>query len=588
MSPGSVVLTGDVPNPIASVLVANRGEIAVRILRAARDLGIRGIVVHTSADAGALHVRLAEAAVEIGGYLDIDSIVAAAVATGARSVHPGYGFLAENAEFAAAVQAAGLIWIGPPPHVIETLGDKVSARRIAREVGAPLVAGTHAPVADHGEVEAFAQRHGLPLLIKAAFGGGGRGMKVVRELGEIAEAYEAAVRESAAAFGRGECYVERFVEAARHVEAQVLADLHGSVVVVGTRDCSVQRRNQKLIEEAPAPFLDAEVREAIHSSARALCKAAGYLGAGTVEYLLGTDGTLSFLEVNTRLQVEHPVSEESTGVDLVAEQFRLAGGARLIVGDPPARGHAIELRLVAEDAGRGFLPTPGKLTSVAWPTGPGIRVDTGVAAGDEIDGRYDSMFAKLIVAGPDRATALRRARQALTELQIGGVPTPANLYRLVLEHPDFAGPDSFAVHNRWLEGRFDVPGWVEIDGDGDSVGVRIGRRLMAVQLPGLDSLGPRAAAIRAESAALQAQIAGAVADGPEVRVPMQGTIVAVSVKDGDRVEAGDLIAVLEAMKMENPIRAHRTGEVSGLAVTVGDSVAQRAMVCHVLDTDPPA
>jgi acetyl-CoA/propionyl-CoA carboxylase biotin carboxyl carrier protein len=574
------VLTTDPAEPLRSVLVANRGEIAVRVLRAARDAGMRGIAVHTPDEAGALHVRRADEAHEIPGYLDIDAIVAVALAAGAHGVHPGYGFLAENAAFATAVLAAGLVWIGPPPSVIRELGDKVTARRIARVAGAPLAAGTENPVADATEVSAFAAEHGLPLVIKAAFGGGGRGLKVVRTAEEIPAAFESATRESVAAFGRAECFVERFLEAARHVETQVLADDAGQVLVVGTRDCSVQRRNQKLIEEAPAPFLPAGVGARISESARAICQAAGYRGAGTVEYLVGADGTISFLEVNTRLQVEHPVTEETTGVDLVAEQFRLAAGARLVTEtDVEPRGHAIEFRLVAEDPAQNFLPSPGTITALSVPTGPGVRLDAGLEPGDAVEGRYDSMFAKLIVTGPDRAATLRRAARVLAETEIAGVPTPLGVYRLMVRHPDFAA-EPFRVHNRWVENDFDGldPGGGAVDSG--AVMVRIGRRVMPVPVPGLSQLGERADTIRAESAALRTQAAD-LDTGPAVLAPMQGTIVAVAVKDGDHVEVGDLIAVCEAMKMENPVRAHRAGVISGLAVSVGDGVKHHAVICQI-------
>ncbi|MBA3742483.1 biotin carboxylase N-terminal domain-containing protein [Sporichthya sp.] len=561
-----------------SVLVANRGEIAVRVLRAARDAGMRGIAVHAPDEAAALHVRRADEAHEIPGYLDIDAIVAVARAAGAQAVHPGYGFLAENDEFAAAVLDAGLIWIGPPPSVIRELGDKVTARRIAKVAGAPLAPGTESPVADAAEIEAFAAEHGLPLVIKAAFGGGGRGMKVVRTIEEIPAAFESATREAVTAFGRGECFVERFLEAARHVEAQVLADDADQVVVVGTRDCSVQRRNQKLIEEAPAPFLPDAVRARIHSSARAICRAAGYRGAGTVEYLVGADDTISFLEVNTRLQVEHPVTEETTGVDLVAEQFRLAAGARLLSEDDvPSHGHAIEFRLVAEDPAQGFLPAPGTVTALSVPTGPGVRLDAGLEAGDPVEGRYDSMFAKLIVSGPDRAATLRRAGRVLEETSIEGVPTPLGAYRLIVRHLDFA-TEPFRVHNRWVENDFDAGEAAVVDSG--SVMVRIGRRVMPVPVPGLSVLGERADTIRVESASLRTQ-AGTADTGPAVLAPMQGTIVAVAVKDGDTVEVGDLIAVCEAMKMENPVRAHRAGIITGLAVAVGDGVTHHAVLCTI-------
>jgi acetyl-CoA/propionyl-CoA carboxylase biotin carboxyl carrier protein len=573
-------LTSEPAEPLRSVLVANRGEIAVRVLRAARDAGMRGVAVHTPEDAGALHVRRADASAEVPSYLDIAAIVAAGRASGAHAVHPGYGFLAENGEFAAAVLAAGLVWVGPPPSVIRELGDKVTARRIARVAGAPLAAGTESPVGSADEIVEFASAHGLPLVIKAAFGGGGRGLKVVRTLDEIPSAFESATREAVAAFGRGECFVERFLEAARHVEAQVLADDAGSVVVVGTRDCSVQRRNQKLVEEAPAPFLDADVRSRIHSSARAICQAAGYRGAGTVEYLVGGDGTVSFLEVNTRLQVEHPVTEETTGVDLVAEQFRLAAGARLLSEDDVApRGHAVEFRLVAEDPAAGFAPSPGRISALSVPSGPGVRLDAGVEAGDAVDGRYDSMFAKLIVSGPDRGAVLRRADRVLEETTIVGVPTPVELYRQIVRHPDFAA-EPFRVHNRWAESELDAA--VPQAPDPGSVMVRVGRRVMPVAVPGLERLpAERASEIRAASAELRSE-AASVDTGPSVLAPMQGTIVAVAVKDGDTVAVGDLIAVCEAMKMENPVLAHRAGVITGLTVAVGDGVTHHAVLCSIV------
>jgi acetyl-CoA/propionyl-CoA carboxylase biotin carboxyl carrier protein len=569
------MLTSDPARRLRSVLVANRGEIAVRILRAAADAGMRGVAVHTPADADALHVRRAVESVPIPDYLDIAAIVDAALAAGVDSVHPGYGFLAENADAAAAVTAAGLVWVGPPAAVIAELGDKLTARNIARQVGAPLTAGTDA-VDDVAVVEAFAAEHGLPILLKAAFGGGGRGMRVVRDAAGIAEAFAAASRESAAAFGRGTVYAERLLEGARHVEAQVLADDHGTVLVLGLRDCSVQRRNQKLVEEAPPPNLPDDVRARLVESARAICVAAGYRGAGTVEYLLGPDGELSFLEVNTRLQVEHPVTEETTGVDLVAEQFRIAAGARLLAADdPPTRGHAIEFRLVAEDPHTGFVPAPGTLTTLRVPTGPGVRWDGGVAEGDAVDGRYDSMFGKLIVSGPDRPSALRRAERALDELAVAGVPTPLPFYRWLLEHPDFTGP-VFAVHNRWVEaviGELPTPQLPL-----DRITVRVGRRAMTVPMPGLATLGERAAA-------LVAALRGPDAAGPGdalVLAPMQGTIVTVAVKEGDVVAAGDLIAVLEAMKMQNPVTAAVAGVVTDLQVTVGDSVTHRQHLCEVV------
>jgi acetyl-CoA/propionyl-CoA carboxylase biotin carboxyl carrier protein len=571
------VLTTDPVEPLGSVLIANRGEIAVRILRAANDAGLRGIAVYTAVDADALHVRRADEAHEVGDYLDIDALVAAAVRSGAQSVHPGYGFLAENADFAAAVLAAGLTWIGPPPAVIRDLGDKVTARQIAAAAGVPMAPGTTAPVSDVAEVAAFAAAHGLPLLIKAAFGGGGRGLRVVRELAEIPEAFAAAGREATAAFGRGECFVERFLDGARHVEAQVLADDAGRVVVVGLRDCSVQRRNQKLIEEAPPPALPAGVPERLSAAARALCRSAGYRNAGTVEFLVGVDGSVAFLEVNTRLQVEHPVTEASTGVDLVAEQFRLAAGAALVSeADVPATCHAVEFRLLAEDPAANFVPSPGTITAFAVPLGPGVRCDAGVEPGDAVEARYDSMFAKLIVSGPDRATTLRRAHRVLGETVVTGVPTPIELYRSIVRHPDFSG-EPFRAHTRWVESDLAVPGAAP---DPTTVSVRVGRRLMPVALPGLAEVGARAEQIRTGSADLRAGGA-ASADGPAVTAPMRGTIVAVAVKDGDVVAVGDLIAVCEAMKMENPVRTRRAGVVAGLTVAVGDPVDQGSVLCEV-------
>jgi len=580
------LLTEEPPTPLRAVLVANRGEIAVRVLRAARDAGMRGLAVHAPGDEAALHVRRADAALAVPSYLDVGALTAAARKLGADAVHPGYGFLAENAEFARAVLDAGLVWVGPPPTAMAALADKVAARRLAGEVGAPLAAGTPDPVGRVEEVEAFATEQGLPLVIKAAFGGGGRGLRIVRSAEEIGPAFEAAVREASAASGRGECFVERYLPAARHVEAQVLADAHGSVVVVGTRDCSLQRRHQKLVEEAPAPFLTDRQRAALHTSARQICRAAGYVGAGTVEYLVGADGTLSFLEVNTRLQVEHPVTEETTGVDLVLEQFRIAGGAKLRDEvDPAPQGHAVEFRLVAEDAADEFRPVPGRLTRLEWPAGPGVRVDTGVSSGDAVDGRYDSMFAKLVVSGPDRDTALHRAARALAELVVEGVPTPVPLYRRVVEHPDFAGPQ-LRVHNRWLsEHAGDLT--PAQPGRTGRLAVRVGRRTMPVAVPGLASLGPeRTAAILAEAAA---GTADAVADsGPAVLAPMHGTIVAVAVTEGQRIEAGELVAVLEAMKMENRVPAHRSGVISAVRVVPGDVVAHRAVLCLVSAPPEPA
>ncbi len=582
------MLTEEPEKPLRSVLVANRGEIAVRVVRAARDAGLRSVAVHGNPDRNALHVREADEAVALPGstaastYLAIDALVDAARTAGAEAVHPGYGFLSENADFAQAVIDAGLVWIGPPPQTIRELGDKVAARRIAVDVGAPLAPGTTDPVGDVAEVVQFGRRHGYPLVVKAAFGGGGRGLKVVRSEEEAPEAFAAATREAAAAFGRGECFVERFLDQARHVEAQVLADMNGTVLVVGLRDCSLQRRNQKLVEEAPAPFLTVEQEDAVRTSAARICLAAGYVGAGTVEYLLGADGSLSFLEVNTRLQVEHPVTEESTGVDLVVEQFRIAAGAALSTDLPPqSRAHSIEFRLTAEDPARSFLPSPGTLTRYRTPAGPGVRIDSGVVEGDTVDGRFDSMFAKLIVTGRDRGEALRRARRALAELQIEGVPTPVPVFREILDHPDFTGASVFAVHNRWIEQHLDDL-VAEPGPTGDVLTVRVGRRLMTVAAPGLADLGQAATVIRRESAALERSAAPEVL-GNSFSAPMQGTVVRLAVTDGQLVDKGDLVAVVEAMKMENPVLAHRAGVVRSMSVPVGASVAAGTVLGEIVD-----
>jgi acetyl-CoA/propionyl-CoA carboxylase biotin carboxyl carrier protein len=565
------------------VLVANRGEIAVRVIRACREAGLRSIACYADPDEGAPHTRLADEARRLPGttpgetYLNFGALLAVASAAGADAVHPGYGFLSENAAFAEAVVGAGLTWIGPPPDAMRALGDKVSARQVARRVGAPMAPGTDRPVADAAEVEAFAEAHGLPIAIKAAKGGGGRGIKIVHRREDIAELFASAVREAEVAFGNGECFVERYLAHARHVEAQVLADQHGTVVVVGTRDCSLQRRHQKLVEEAPAPFLTDGQRRSIHESAAAICGAVGYQGAGTVEYLVAGDGTVSFLEVNTRLQVEHPVTEETTGLDLVLEQFRIAAGERLAVpAEPVATGHAIEFRLNAEDPTRNFLPAPGTLTRFDVPTGPGIRMDSGVEAGSVIGGQFDSLLAKLIVTGRDRDHALARARQALAELQIAGVPTVVPFHRQVVDHPDFVGNGTtFAVHTRWIDDDF-LP---------TSVTIQIGGRPHTVALPGLPLLEGASAAYLL--AGIRERSSAAAADGthrgPTVVSPMQGTIVRVAVEEGQTVVAGDLIAVVEAMKMENPVKAQRNGVIRDLAVKPGDTVAQDAPICQVLD-----
>ncbi|MBX5142855.1 acetyl/propionyl/methylcrotonyl-CoA carboxylase subunit alpha [Rhizobium lentis] len=560
------------------VLIANRGEIAVRIIRACCDYGIQSVAVYADPDQDALFVRLADEAYALEGirpaetYLDISKLIAIAKRAGADAVHPGYGFLSERAEFAQAVMDAGLTWIGPDPQVIEALGDKVEARRIATSVGAPLVAGSDGPVSSAAEVIAFAEEYGLPVAIKAAHGGGGRGLKVAWKMEEITDLYDSAVREATAAFGRGECFLERFLDRPRHIEAQVVADKHGNVLVLGTRDCSLQRRNQKLIEEAPAPFLSKEQRRKIHEAAKSICAAAGYSGAGTVEFLLGVDGTISFLEVNTRLQVEHPVTEETTGIDLVIEQFRIAEGHKLPVLDTPEpRGHSMEFRINAEDPGRGFLPTPGSISVFDAPSGPGIRVDSGVVGGSSIPGVFDSLMAKLIVSGSDRDEVLRRARRALKEFRIEGVATVLPFHRAAIETKDFIGSDGFKVHTRWIETDFAAmpdamerpepandPSmthtWLEIDGKRVKVG------LPNILLSGLSTAG-------------QIDTAAADANGLKkeegVVAPVSGTLQSFKVEDGATVAEGDLLAVMEAMKMETQIAAPKAGKVH-LLVKEGD------------------
>ncbi len=582
---------------ITAVLVANRGEIAVRVVRACRDAGLRSIACYADPDEGAPHTRLADEAHRLAGdtpaatYLNPAALLAVAAEAGADAVHPGYGFLSEDASFAEAVIGAGLTWIGPPPAAMRALGDKVSARAVARRVGAPMVAGTDRPVSDVRQVEEFAERHGLPLAIKAAFGGGGRGIKIVHRVEDIAELFASAEREATAAFGRGECFVERYLLRARHVEAQVLADAHGGVVVVGTRDCSLQRRHQKLVEEAPAPFLTDPQRQAIHESAAAICREVGYESAGTVEYLVAEDGTVSFLEVNARLQVEHPVTEETTGLDLVAEQLRIAAGEPLqLPAEPVSRGHAFEFRLNSEDPARNFLPSPGTVTVLEFPGGPGVRVDSGVEAGSVVGGRFDSLLAKLIVTGRDRNHALARARRALAELRIEGLPTVVPFHRSMVEHPDFVGDGGgFAVHTRWIEEHHPTgegagvtpPGTVP-DPPPDTVAVRIGTRALSVRLPGLALLrGTAAAAVAAGIADRSLRGHGQPARSDAVRAPMQGTVVRLAVEEGQPVTAGDLVAVVEAMKMENAVRAHIDGVVRELAVGVGDTVAQDMPICRI-------
>lgn len=588
---------------LTKVLIANRGEIAVRIIRAARDEGLASVAVYADPDRDALHVRLADEAFALGGataaesYLVMDKIIDAARQSGADAIHPGYGFLAENAEFAAKVIAAGITWIGPSPDAISALGDKVRARHIAEKVGAPLVPGTADPVESADEVLDFVDRHGLPVAIKAAFGGGGRGIKVARTREEIPELYESAVREATAAFGRGECFIERFLDAPRHVETQCLADAHGNVVVVSTRDCSLQRRNQKLVEEAPAPFLTEDQNRRLYESSKAILKEAGYLGAGTCEFLVGQDGTISFLEVNTRLQVEHCVSEEVTGIDLVREQFRLARGEELGYGDPEVRGHSIEFRITGEDPGRNFLPAPGTLRVLKNPTGPGVRVDSGVEQGDVISGNFDSMLSKLIITGASRPQALQRARRALEEMVVEGIPTVIPFDLAVVSDPAFAPAEGpFKVHTRWIETEFtnNLPAWTPdaaADADGSAedrqrVVVEVGGKRLEVVLPaslGTLGTGSSAAGKPGKSKKRSRSAGPTAATGNALTSPMQGTIVKVAVAHGDVVSEGDLVVVLEAMKMEQPLTAHRSGTITGLTATAGETVSAGAIIATIED-----
>uniref|UniRef100_A0AAU3GTD1 biotin carboxylase n=1 Tax=Streptomyces sp. NBC_01401 TaxID=2903854 RepID=A0AAU3GTD1_9ACTN len=581
------------------VLIANRGEIAVRVARACRDAGIGSVAVYADPDRDALHVRAADEAFALGGdtpaasYLDMAKVLQAAKDSGADAVHPGYGFLSENAEFAQAVLDADLTWIGPPPQAIRDLGDKVAARHIAQRAGAPLVAGTPDPVSGSAEVVDFAEKNGLPIAIKAAFGGGGRGLKVARTLEEIPELYDSAVREAVAAFGRGECFVERYLDKPRHVETQCLADTHGNVVVVSTRDCSLQRRHQKLVEEAPAPFLTQAQNDQLYAASKAILKEAGYVGAGTVEFLVGLDGTISFLEVNTRLQVEHPVTEEVTGLDLVREMFRIADGEELGYGDPAVRGHSFEFRINGEDPGRGFLPAPGTVTLFAPPSGPGVRLDAGVESGSVIGPAWDSLLAKLVVTGATREQALQRAGRALAEFTVEGMATAIPFHRAVVADPAFTA-DPFRVHTRWIETEFvnDIkPYAVPADQDTDeesgreTVVVEVGGKRLEVSLP--SSLGMSLArtglAAGAKPKRRAAKKSGSAASGDTLASPMQGTIVKIAVEEGQEVKEGDLVVVLEAMKMEQPLNAHRSGTVKGLAAEVGTSVSSGAAICEIKD-----
>ncbi|MFG2228490.1 acetyl/propionyl/methylcrotonyl-CoA carboxylase subunit alpha [Streptomyces sp. NPDC048723] len=584
------------------VLIANRGEIAVRVARACRDAGIASVAVYADPDRDALHVRAADEAFALGGdtpaasYLDISKVLQAAADSGADAIHPGYGFLSENADFAQAVIDAGLTWIGPPPQAIRDLGDKVAARHIAQRAGAPLVAGTPDPVSGADEVVEFAKEHGLPIAIKAAFGGGGRGLKVARTLEEVPELYDSAVREAVAAFGRGECFVERYLDKPRHVETQCLADSHGNVVVVSTRDCSLQRRHQKLVEEAPAPFLTEAQNAELYAASKAILKEAGYVGAGTVEFLVSADGLISFLEVNTRLQVEHPVTEEVSGIDLVREMFRIADGEELGYGDPVLRGHSIEFRINGEDPGRGFLPAPGTVTKFAAPSGPGVRLDAGVESGSVIGPAWDSLLAKLIVTGATREQALQRAARALAEFEIEGMATAIPFHRAVVADPAFAPTDGspFTVFTRWIETEFvnEIPAFTapaaedtEDEPGRETVVVEVGGKRLEVSLP--SSLGMTlartAAAGGAKPKRRAAKKSGPAASGDTLASPMQGTIVKVAVEEGQQVNEGDLVVVLEAMKMEQPLNAHRSGTVVGLSAEVGASVTSGATICEIKD-----
>ncbi|UVJ40765.1 biotin carboxylase N-terminal domain-containing protein [Arthrobacter sp. CJ23] len=595
-----------ISSPLTKVLIANRGEIAVRIIRAARDEGIASVAVYADPDRDALHVRLADEAYALGGntaaesYLVMDKLIEVAKQSGADAIHPGYGFLAENAEFAAKVINAGITWIGPSPAAISALGDKVQARHIAEKVGAPLVPGTADPVESADEILAFAQEFGLPVAIKAAYGGGGRGIKVARTLEEIPELFESAVREAIAAFGRGECFIERFLDAPRHVETQCLADAYGNVVVVSTRDCSLQRRNQKLVEEAPAPYLSEEQNKRLYESSKAILKEANYLGAGTCEFLVGQDGTISFLEVNTRLQVEHCVSEEVTGIDLVREQFRIARGEALGYDDPEVRGHSFEFRITGEDPGRNFMPAPGTVSTLKNPTGPGVRVDSGIEQGDVISGNFDSMLSKLIVTGSTRAQALQRSRRALEEMVVEGIPTVIPFDLAIVTDPAFAPAEGpFSVHTRWIETEFvnNIPAWsadganteTHDAGERQRIVVEVGGKRLEVVLPAtLGSVaavagGGTAKSGKSKKRSRSAGATAAAAGGNALTSPMQGTIVKVAASDGDVVAEGDLIVVLEAMKMEQPLTAHRAGTVHGLTAKAGETVAAGAVIATIED-----
>lgn len=586
---------------IQKLLIANRGEIAVRVIRSAKDAGIATVAIYADQDRNARHARLAHEAYALNGktssetYLSAEKILAIAKRSGANAIHPGYGFLSEDADFAQAVTDAGLIWVGPPPSAIRALGDKVSARAIAHQVGAPLAPGTPDPVVSLDEIAAFIEKYGLPVAIKAAFGGGGRGLRVVRDEGELEEAFASAQREALAAFGRGECFVEKFLDKPRHVETQCLADSNGKVVVVSTRDCTLQRRHQKLVEEAPAPFLTSEQRDSLYSASKRILTAAGYVGAGTCEFLIGQDGTISFLEVNTRLQVEHPVSEEITGIDLVREQFRLAEGGSLDYSDPEPRGHSFEFRINGEDPGSNFFPTPGPVHSLRFPGGPGVRVDSGVTTGDVISGAFDSLLAKLIVTGTNRQDALEKSRRALMEFEVTGLPTVIPFHRKIVNHPSFsgAGEKEFSIFTTWIEEEFEndidpwagsVPDSLEEDEPYRTVVVEVEGRRLKVGVPAQIFAGGSAVSLgrppRREILSDSESSSGTNSVGS----PMQATVTKVSVTNGERVVQGDVVCVLEAMKMEQPITAPKTGVVRNLTVVVGDSVASKELLFEIEDS----
>ena len=568
------------------VLIANRGEIAVRVIRACKDHGLESVAVYSEEDRNAIHSQMADAAYSLHGttatetYLNIEKLIEVAKQSGADAVHPGYGFLSENANFAQAVLDAGLIWIGPPPAAIRALGDKVSARKIAAKAGAPLVAGTADPVEGHEEVLAFAKEHGLPVAIKAAHGGGGRGLKVAHTMDEIPELFASAVREAISGFGRGECFVERYLDKPRHVETQVLVDKHGHAVVVSTRDCSLQRRHQKLVEEAPAPFLSKAQEEELYRSSKAIMKEAGYIGAGTCEFLIGLDGTISFLEVNTRLQVEHPVSEEVTGIDLVREQFRIAMGESLGFDDPVIRGHSIEFRINGEDPGRSFLPAPGRITEWVIPTGPGVRVDAGFKNGDTIGGNFDSLLAKLIVTGATREQAIERARRALAEFNVEGLATALPFHRAIVQ--DRAFTQDFKIYTSYIENEFnnEIPMYqapvvpLETHMAPEHLVAEVNGKRFEVLVH-----APKPVVKRHRAKQSMAGGAG----GTALTSPMQGTVVKIAVSEGDRVEVGDLVIVLEAMKMEQPLMAHKAGVISNLSAVIGATVSSGTALCDIID-----